>query len=184
MLEGLRVTAIETHNISELPTELPVGFSNNPTVVPPVTPTHILALSTSTQPESFHLFPIHQLPFAINCSNFPALPSSPSATVAGNRSSTATLPVIRLTVDDRDALAIRSFPLFQIYVYVKDPSALRATFLPPDWTNSMEDIIKAVSRIKGFWSIAHALNMLDDEMFGVVEECWAEALRVLDRVTR
>ena len=45
------------------------------------------------------------------------------ATPAGNCSSTATLPAVRASIP-----SIEAFPLFQLYLYVKDPEALRAAF--------------------------------------------------------
>jgi hypothetical protein len=178
MLAGVESTRIIRGNTSELPSQLPVLFDDSVTM-PTVAPTHILALSTPTQPDRSTLFLIHQLPFAANCSAFPALPRSSTESPAGNRSTTATLPVIRASLPSIDA-----FPLFQIYLYVKDPEALRVTFLPSGWAHSMDSIMHSAVLIKGFWSNAYSFGTLDDAVFDVVDECWAEVLRMLDRATR
>lgn len=178
MLAGVETTRIVRGSSSEqLPSELPVTFNDNfNNGTPTVAPTHILALSTGES--NYTLFLIHQLPFAANCSAFPALPPSSTATPAGNCSATATLPVVRASIP-----SIEAFPLFQLYLYVKDPEALRAAFLPPGWAYSMDSIVQRAVLIKGFWSNASALRTLDDEMYDVVEECWAEVLRMLERAT-
>ena len=178
MLAGVETTRIIRGNMSELPTELPVVFNDSVSMTT-VAPTHILALSTPTQPDRSTLFLIHQLPFAANCSSFPALPMSSTATPDGNQSTTATLPVIRASLPSIDA-----FPLFQMYLYVKDPEALRVTFLPQGWAHSIDSIMHSAVLIKGFWSNACAFGTLDDEVFKVVDECWAEVLDMLDRATR
>jgi len=181
MLAGVETTRIIRGSPSEqLPSELPVAFNDNfNNGTPTVAPTHILALSTGDKDKSnYTLFLIHQLPFAANCSAFPALPLSSTATPTGNRSSTATLPVVRASIP-----SIEAFPLFQLYLYVKDPHALRTAFLPPGWAHSIDSIVQRAVLIKGFWSNASALRMLDDEMYDVVEECWAEVLRMLERAT-
>lgn len=182
MIAGLESTTIPRENISLLSGELPVNFDDNARVVP-IAPTHILALSSDEHPK-ISLFLIHQLPFAANCTAFPALPRSSTATRAGNRSTSATLPVVRMSLPKNHSLAIEAFPLFQLYLYVKDPVALRAAFLPPGWMDSEDEIKKSVVRIKGFSSIANFWGMLDDVMYDVIDECWEEVHRVLDRVTR
>jgi len=179
MLAGVESTRIIRRNTSELPNELTVVFNDN-AAIPTVTPTHVLALSTPTQSDksNYTLFLIHQLPFAANCSSFPLLPTSSTATPAGSRSSSATLPVVRASLPSIDA-----FPLFQMYLYMKDPEALRATFLPKGWECSVDSIIQRAVLIKGFWSNACALGAFDDELYDVIEDCWAEVLHMLERTT-
>lgn len=179
MLAGVESTRIIRGNTSELPNELSVVFDDNATI-PTVAPTHVLALSTPTQSDrsNYTLFLIHQLPFAANCSSFPVLPSSSTATPAGNQSSSATLPVVRASLPSIDA-----FPLFQMYLYVKDLEALRATFLPRGWDKSIDTIIQRAILIKGFWSNACAFGAFEDELYAVIEDCWAEVLRILERTT-
>lgn len=176
MISGIKNTQIIMDNISGLPSELPVVFNDSPTTS--VAPTHILALSTPTCTKT-NLILIHQLPFAVNCSSFPTLPKSSTATPVGNRSTTATLPVIRLSPP-----SVEAFHLFQMYLYVKDPEALRTAFLPTGWTDSIDSIIQRAILIKGFWSNAFYFGTLDDHMFEIIDECWADVLRTLNRATR
>lgn len=71
-----------------------------------------------------------------------------------------------------------------MYLYVKDPEALRVTFLPPGWAHSIDTIMRSAVLIKGFWSNACAFGTLDDEVFDIIDECWAEVLHMLDGVSR
>ncbi|KAF9532894.1 hypothetical protein CPB83DRAFT_846557 [Crepidotus variabilis] len=179
MVAGIERTRIIPTNNTVNPTELRVVFydSESESVM---APTHILDLSSSSKASSSRqAFLIHQLPFAANCSKFPSMPASSAATPAGNKTSTATLPVVRASVPSPE-----TFSLFQMYLYTKDASALRAALLPIDWSSSMEKVVNRAVVIKGLWSNACVLGTLDnEEMWDVIDECWSVVCGVIEKTT-
>ena len=183
MLAGLESTHILSPPSSQLPQGLQVIFGDAVSI-PNVAPTHFLALTSSHQRTAsgkpkYTLFPVHQLPFAAHCSSFPSLPKSSTATPAGNRSPTASLPVVPLSIP-----SVETFTLFQSYVYVKDSEALRTAFLPSGWALSANTIMQRAMAVKGFHANAVAFGMVDGAMYDVIEDCWAEVLRALQQVSR
>jgi hypothetical protein len=127
-----------------------------------VAPTHILALSTPTQPDKSTLFLIHQLPFAANCSSFPDSPEflnrDPSRQSVNDRYSSCHSRVPSI---DRRVPPLPNVPLR------KGSRGLRVTFLPQGWADSIDSIMHSAVLIKGFWSNACAFGTLDDEVFDV-----------------
>ncbi|KDR73669.1 hypothetical protein GALMADRAFT_100505 [Galerina marginata CBS 339.88] len=179
MLAGIHGTQMVAPT-SQLPHELEVVVSDSLRLAS-VTPTHILALSSSrsgVSSKKYQLFPIHQLVFAANCSTMPALPSSFAATPAGNSSRTATLPVVSYSIPSPE-----TFGLLSEYLYTKNADVLRSRILPVNWALDIETILRKAFMIRGLWANACAFGVVDPSLYDVLEDCWAAVLRSLHQAT-
>ncbi|CAA7270940.1 unnamed protein product [Cyclocybe aegerita] len=180
MINGIRSTRIMDHPRTQLPKELEVVFIDTVSL-PVISPTHILAVRPTTPskgPTPVKLFLIHELIFAANCSAFPKLPKSHTATAEGNTSQTACLPVISIAIP-----SISTFEIFQAHLYLKDTEALRAALLPSGWSSDVVSMLRTFEIIHGLWLNARAFQVCDEPLFETLNACWSEALRALTLVS-
>ena len=146
-------------------------------------PTHMLAVhSSSPQPDEtcqITMYPTHHLILASHCASLPVLPPSCPSPLPGpsssssSSSSTVTIPVVSLSIPSPP-----TFPLLHSYLYTKDlRNVVSALFSPSDPDAPQ----RQAALVYGVWSNAHALGVVDEKLFDVLDKAWeliATKLRV------